>query len=264
MRRQQKKANFMQHLWHGRPRGAPDFSPNNANNENYEKNMLDIPLMNLRKCPPMNQPTIKKLSLAIVATMACGTLMAQGLVKAPGRQTGPAQNSDSVQVNGFGGNLETNACTACNFDELTGGYYVWGTNNCIAPGTTQWIGAPFISKRSGTTRQISAGIELDAACSTSTNQVTLGIYADDCTTGVGTLIASGRATVSAGPCVLAVARVRAALVAGTRYWVAATTNSTQAGLDSIWYNSNQTQISGNVASGGWFLFGGNVPSFSVD
>lgn len=196
--------------------------------------------------------------------MACGTLMAQGLVKAPGRNTGPSAGHDSVLVNAFGGNLENNACTGCNFDELTGGYYVWGTNNCIAPGTTQWIGVPFIAKRSGTTRQVSVGVELDAACSTSSNQVTVGIYNDDCTTGVGTLIASGVARVSAGPCVLAKARITAALVAGTRYWVACTTTAAQANLDTIWYNSNQTQISGNVASGGWFLFGGNVGAFSVD
>jgi hypothetical protein len=228
------------------------------------KNRLDMLIENLPKCANMNQPTIKKLSLAIVATMACGTLMAQGLVKAPGRSTGPAQNPDSVQVNGFGGNIETNACTGCNFDEVGGGYYVWGTNNCIAPGTSQWIAVPFISKRSGTTRQVSAGIELDAACATSTNQVTLGIYNDDCTTGVGTVIAVGKAVVSPGPCVLAVARVRATLVAGTRYWVAATTTSTQNGLDSIWYESNQGQLSGNVANGGWFLFGSNWGAFSVD
>ena len=189
--------------------------------------------------------------------------MGQGLVRAPGRDTGPARQM-APDVNRFGGNLETNTCTGCNFDEVGGGYYVWGSTNCIAPGTTQWIGVPFIAKASGTTRSVSAGLELDPACPTSTNLVTLGIYADDCTTGVGTLIASGRATVSAGPCVLAVARVRAALTVGTRYWVAATTSSTQNGLDSIWYASNQAQIGGNVASGGWFFFSGFVPSFSVD
>ena len=227
--------------------------------------MLDIPIMNLRKCPPMNQPTIKKLSLAIIATMACGTLMAQGLVKAPGRQTGPAQNTESVQVNGFGGNIETNACTGCNFDETVGGYYIWGTNNCVAPGTIQWIAVPFISKRSGTTRQVSVGVESDIAnCATASNQVTVGIYNDDCTTGVGTAIATARATISAGPCVLSVARLRAALVAGTRYWVAVTTTSAQPNVQAVWYTSNQGDLSGNVAAGGWFLFGSNWGAFSVD
>ena len=49
----------------------------------------------------------------------------------------------------------------------------------------------------------------------------------------------------------------------TANWVA-TTNSMQDGLDSIWYGSNQSQIGGNVANGGWFFFNGFVPSFSVD
>jgi hypothetical protein len=138
--------------------------------------------------------------------------------------------------------------------------------NCTTPGTTQWIGVPFVARTTGTTRFITAGIEINPACPTSTNQVTLGIYADDCTTGVGTLIASGVARVSPGPCIAVRARVAAALTAGTRYWVAATTtlSPTQDGLDSIWYGSNQTQIGGNVASGGWFFFNGFVPSFSVD
>ena len=97
-------------------------------------------------------------------------------------------------------------------------------------------------------------------------KVTLGIYADDCTTGVGTLIASGAALVSTGPCVLAQARVMAPLTAGTRYWVGATTNASpqQDNLSGIWYGSNQSQIGGNVANGGWFFFSGFVPSFSVD
>jgi len=173
---------------------------------------------------------------------------------------------DSILINGFGGNLETNACTGCNFDEVSGGYFVWGMNNCNTPGTTQWIGAPFISKKTGNTKTVTAGIELDPGCAGTGTQVTLGIYADDCTTGVGTLIASGVARVSAGPCITARARVVAALTAGTRYWVAATTTAgaTQIGLEAIWYGSNQSQIGGNVASGGWFVFNGFVPSFSVD
>jgi hypothetical protein len=171
---------------------------------------------------------------------------------------------ESVQVNAFGGNLEVNTCTGCNFDEVNGGYYVWGSLNCEGSGVTQWIGVPFISKRTGTTRTVTAGIELDNACTSLGTQVTLGIYNDDCTTGVGTLIASANARVSAGPCNAARARVAAALTAGTRYWVAATTTAAQDQLSGIWYGSNQSQIGGNVASGGWFVFSGFVPSFSVD
>ena len=212
---------------------------------------------------------LRTLCCLFVAIMACGTAMAQGrqgLIRAPGRATGPmAGPTDAPLAAPFGGNLEVNACTGCNFDEVDGGYYVWGTNNCIQPGTTQWIGVPFISKRTGTTRFVMAGIELDPACSTSTNQVTLSIYTDDCTTGPGTVIASGNATVSPGPCITARARVAAALTAGTRYWAVATTTSpAQDGLDSVWYGSNQSQIGGNVANGGRFFFQGFVPSFQVN
>jgi hypothetical protein len=172
---------------------------------------------------------------------------------------------DSVLVNGFGGNLETNTCTGCNFDEVNGGYYVWGSMNCEGSGVTQWIGVPFVAKKTGTTRTVTAAIELDNACTSLGTQVTLGIYADDCTTGVGTLIASAAARVtSTGPCVTTRARVTAALTVGVRYWVAATTTSTQDSFSGIWYGSNQSQIGGNVASGGWFVFNGFVPAFSVD
>ena len=209
----------------------------------------------------------KAFSIAILATMVCGGVMAQGLIKAPGRATtGPMAGPDSVTVNAFGGNLEVNSCTGCNFDELAGGYFVWGPNNCETPGTTQWIGVPFISKRTGATRTLTAGIEIDPACLSTGTAVTLSIYTDDCTTGPGASIAAGRATVSTGPCIPAKARVATNLVLGTRYWVVATTTTApaQAGLDSIWYASNQAEIGGNVSNGGWFFFSGLVPSFSVD
>jgi len=213
----------------------------------------------------MNQPTIKKISLAIVATLALGAAaMAQNMRVAPGRDTGPTHMPDSLLINAFGGNLEVNACTGCNFDEVDGGYYVWGSQNCEASGVTQWIAVPFISKRTGNTRQITAGVELDNACTSLGTQFTLGIYNNDCTTGVGVAIATGVARASAGPCVTARARVAAALTTGTRYWVAATTTATQDQFSGIWYGSNQAQIGGNVANGGWFVFSGFVPSFSVD
>src|ERR1051325_2406692 len=169
------------------------------------------------------KPTLKLLSLTILVTLACGTAMAQ--VRAPGRSTGPTHMPDSVLVNGFGGNLETNTCTGCNFDEVNGGYYVWGSMNCEGSGVTQWIGVPFVAKKTGTTRTVTAAIELDNACTSTGTQVTLGIYTDDCTTGPGVLLASAVARVSPGPCITTRARVAASLTAGTRYWVAATTTS---------------------------------------
>jgi hypothetical protein len=213
----------------------------------------------------MNQ-TIKKISVTILATLACGAVMAGELHKAPGRQSiVPLRAPDAADVI-FGTNLEVDPCTGCNYDSINGGYYVWGTNNCISPGTTQWIAVRFIAKATGTPRRISASINLDPACPTSTNQVTLGIYTDVCGTGPGAVLASGRAIVPAAPCALAVASLRttATLTAGTPYWVVATTNATQDGLDAIWYGSNQALIGGNVANGGWFQFSGFTPGFMVN
>jgi hypothetical protein len=63
---------------------------------------------------------------------------------------------------------------------------------------------------------------------------------------------------------LAVARLRnaPALVQGVKYWVVATTNDRQAGLDATWYASNNAQI--GVSPGyEWLQFGGVTPGFLV-
>jgi len=192
--------------------------------------------------------------------------MAQGLKTAPGRESiVPMRAPDSIDVT-FGGNLIVDPCTACNYDSVAGGYYVWGTNNCISPGTTQWIAVPFISNATGVPKKITASITLDPACTTTTNQVTLGIYTDVCGTGPGVVLASGKAIVPPAPCAVAVASLRTApsLTAGTKYWVVATTTAAQDGLDAIWNASNTSQIGGDVANGGWFQFSGFVPGFMVN
>ena len=209
---------------------------------------------------------IRKLSYACVAILICGTAMAGDLIRAPGRSSiVPLRDIDVPDAAPLGTNLTVDPCTGCNYDSNAGGYYVWGLNNCETPGTTQWIAVPFIASHSAAPRQILASINLDNVCVSSGTQVTLGIYSDTCA-GPGTLLASGVATVPAAPCAVATARLRGApaLVAGTKYWVGATTVSpTQDGLSGIWYASNQSQIGGNVSSGGWFQFSGFVPGFQV-
>src|SRR5690242_19163720 len=122
------------------------------------------------------KPTLKAVTLAVLATMACGTVMAQNLHVAPGRASVVPMRDSAPPAGTFGGNLVVDPCTGCNYDSVSGGYYVWGTNNCISPGTTQWIGARFISSKTATTKQVLASITLDPACSTATTQVTLSIY----------------------------------------------------------------------------------------
>jgi len=223
----------------------------------------------------MNQPTIKKISLAIVATFALGAMAfagSQNLRTAPGRQVVNQGASLDAPLAILGQNLVVDACTGCSYDSLSGGYYVWGTNNCESPGTTQWIAVPFWASAGVAPRRISAGINLDNACTSTSSQVTLSIYSDACP-GAGNLsapgvsLAAGRAVVPAAPCNLAIANLRnaAALTIGQKYWVVATTaGATQDGLSAIWYPTNEGLIGGNVANGGWFSFSGFVPSFRVD
>ena len=119
------------------------------------------------------KPTLKAVMLTLLATLTCGTVMAQSLRVAQGRApVVPMRNADAVTAV-FGSNLVVDPCSSCNYDSVSGGYYVWGANNCISPGTTQWIGVRFIAAASGTPRRISTSITLDPACSAGTDQVTL-------------------------------------------------------------------------------------------
>jgi hypothetical protein len=53
-----------------------------------------------------------------------------------------------------------------------------------------------------------------------------------------------------------------ALVQGVKYWVVATTNDEQAGLEATWYASNDAQIGVNGGFG-WIQYGGVTPGFLV-
>jgi hypothetical protein len=114
--------------------------------------------------------------------------------------------------------------------------------------------------------RISASIILHNPSSCPTNKVTLGIYTDACyPQGVGTLLASAEATVPSSPCGLAVAKLRnaPALTAGTKYWIAATTNAEQDGLDAEWYPTTAGQVATNVGDG-WVQGFGVPPGFMVE
>ena len=62
----------------------------------------------------------------------------------------------------------------------------------------------------------------------------------------------GETTVPAAPCALVVAKLPRSvpvLTKGTKYWVVATTNAQQVGLDSNWYGSNNSQFAFNTGTG---------------
>src|SRR5216110_1777577 len=111
----------------------------------------------------MNQTTIKKISLTILATLACGALMAQELRFAPPQNfTGPkVPYKDAVGVDWPGAPIFSNlgppgASPA--YDCNAGGYYVLGPTNCLAF-PEQWIAVSFwTGPGGGTATRLQTGI----------------------------------------------------------------------------------------------------------
>ena len=74
----------------------------------------------------------------------------------------------------------------------------------------------------------------------------------------------GIAIVPASTCDLAVATLTGApaLQQGVKYWVVATTDENQTGLDATWYGSNNAQFAANLGYG-WLQFTAVTPGFLV-
>jgi hypothetical protein len=180
-----------------------------------------------------------------------------------GLSQAPTDQSDRA----FGGNLFVDPCTGCNYyappNGASTGFDVRGPQNCNSE-SLSWTAVPFVAAKSGVPTRISAPIILYNPAECPYNKVTLSLYTDNCDVGPDTLLASGIATVPAAPCDLAVARLRnaPALVQGVKYWVTATTNDQQAGLDATWYASNAAQFASN-AGFGWLQFTAGTPGFLV-
>ena len=212
----------------------------------------------------MGKTAIRKLGLAIVSTILCGAAMGQELQGVADQPVViPYTVPDAPRII-FGSNLISDPCATCNYSD-GGGYAVLGPDNCFVPGTSQWLAGTFIAAATGVPERISAAIILRDPRQCPTNTVTLSIYSDACyPRGPGSPLVSGIATVPEAPCDLAVARLRNAptLTEGTKYWVVATTNGQQAGLDSNWYGSNNAQYAFNLGDG-WQHFTGGTPAFIV-
>lgn len=213
----------------------------------------------------MNRTSIKKISLTTLAVLLTGgALFAQNLKVAPGRQSiVPMRDTDSVTAAPFFSNLVVDPCTGCNYDSVSGGYYVWGVSNCQAAGSIQWLAIPFVASHTGVPKRLQASVVVDPICA-SQPRFTLSIFNDSCA-GPGTVLAgcSGVATAAAAPCALAQATLHTAtsLTAGTTYWLCATTASpSQDTFSGIWYAANPSRIGFNVGpgtpTGGWFIFSG--------
>jgi hypothetical protein len=128
-------------------------------------------------------------------------------------------------------------CNSCNYDSNDTGYFVWGPDNCLSPGRSEWLAVPFIAAATGVPKQISAPIIVADPRNCPTRQVTLSIYTDACyPNGLGTPLVSGLASLPRATCNMGVARLTNAptLVRGQKYWVVATINAEQSGLDANW------------------------------
>lgn len=218
----------------------------------------------------MNQTTIKKLSLVLIATLACGTLMAQNQ-KMSGAHTGPRvpmRDAALPPAAPFYSNLVVDACTACNYS-ADNGYLVLGPNNCGLPGSTQWLAYDFVAGHTGTTRQLSLAITDWSACLPTTHKFTVQIMGDNCTNAPDTtnVLGTGIGTAPTAPCLLATARLAAPLTIGVKYWVVVTTSAatTQNATTAVWWEANTAWADYNLNDGnGWIAFPAGSPgAFAV-
>ncbi len=213
----------------------------------------------------MSKTPVRKISVAILALMACGEALAQELSEVTEDSiTIPYTAAEGTRAT-FGSNLVRDPCTTCKYSEA-GGYFLWGLENCTSPGRAEWLAVPFIASATGVPERISAAVILADPATCPTNKVRLSIYSDaGYPTGPGKRLVSGTATVPEAPCALAMAKLKDApvLTEGTKYWVTATTTEQQAGLNANWYGSNDAEYANNLGSG-WQQFAGGTPAFKVE
>ena len=175
------------------------------------------------------------------------------------------QNAPQARRVTLGSNLFVETCSSCNYDSNAGGYFVVGPDNCIVPGTTQWLAVPFIAAATGVPKQISVPIILADWRHCPTRQVTLSIYTDACyPIGPGSPLVSASVRLPRAACDMGMAKLTNAptLTKGGKYWVVATTNAEQSALDANWYASNSSQYAINSGTG-WTQSNSGTPAFSV-
>jgi len=206
----------------------------------------------------------RTLCCLFVVTLACGTLMAQGLKRAP-KPTNPRFETAYVDKDSTRANITifTNlGPTPSNlYDVIDGGYYVSGPLAIDNP-VDQWIAMPFTNKIADHVTQIQAAIGYISG----TKKLVMGIYTDNAGS-VGTLLVQGQTAnvPAAGVCcqVATVNVASTALNAATQYWVVAQEHPTAQDFEAVWQASNSSLIGGNVGQAGWFTFSGLVPAFAV-
>lgn len=217
------------------------------------------------------------LSCLCVVLMACGTAVAQQAkiqsgpyprpiapMAAPSAPAATAPNAPAA-VGPFYSNLDINPCTSFRYS-TDNGYFVWGPNNCIQPGTTQWIAYPFVARKTGSVAQVQVSVTDSGFCVAGSNQFTVAIYNDACTNTPGTQLGNSVVvTAPAAPPALAVANFSTAgvsLTQNAKYWVVVTTSgaSTQMSTTAVWWMANIAHAPFNKNDGnGWIAFPDGAP-----
>jgi hypothetical protein len=204
-----------------------------------------------------------RIGVALLGILACGAVLAEEPNFVLGGDLNGSQTARRVTL---GSNLFVEPCNSCNYDSNENGYAVVGPDNCLEPGTTQWVGVPFIAAATGVPKQISVPIIVVDPRHCPTRDMTLSIYTDACyPIGPGTPLISAVATkLPRATCNMGMAKLTDAptLTRGQKYWIVATTNATQSGLDANWKPSNDAQWAINTGSG-WTQTNGGTPAFLV-
>jgi len=202
------------------------------------------------------------LGCSLVLTLASGMLWAQDAPKvahtnrsnAPVQKWNPPAGHPAIYTN-------LGPSTSNLYNDTTG-YYVLGPSNSVGLGE-QWIGLQFTPRTNTSATLLVAAVGIISG----TSRVDVGLYTDAAGT-VGTLLAGGASTKipAFGTCcgVVEVLIPATALTAGTPYWIAATTDDTNApDFTGVFESTNQSNIAFDPALSGWFPFSGNVPAVGV-
>jgi len=200
-----------------------------------------------------------------IGILACAAVFAQEAEAVLGGDLDGVQTAPDRRRVTLGSNLFVEPCNSCNYDSNDNGPAVVGPDNCLSPGTTQWIGVPFIAAATGVPKQISVPLIVRDPRNCPSREVTLSIYTDACSpTGPGTPLVSAVARLPRATCNIGVAKLTNAptLIRGQKYWVVATTNADQSGLDANWKPSNNAQSYFNTGNG-WTQSDRGTPAFLV-
>lgn len=195
---------------------------------------------------------MKKLALTLVATLACGVVMAQELQVGAHNVTKESgtDNIDTIADNALFTNLRSTPLI--NF--ATTGRDILGPSNSLSL-PQHWGAIPFVPSISARAKTLKAAIQWVSG----TKRVRLGIYND--AQGVpGTLLPGGQGATTLIPtypscCDLAVVTLAGRgplLAAGTEYWLVATTDNQQApDFTGKWLDANIASNADKIGAAVW-------------